>query len=210
MPRPAGVRNHDFESKRTALLDTLTQFALEDNMQRPSLRQFAIAARASEPTLRHYFRDRQGLIIAILQYISLKARDHWDTVAVGASDTPTAVQDYFRETHLGFMQGGFARAHAFGIIEGMADETVGHAYLEYLLEPALDAVSLKLDATPGGPIDKTEQRVAAFMLLSPVLVMTLHQKLLGGEGRSPMNVPDFVSQMCVWISSGLTGDELAE
>ena len=69
MPRPAGVRNHDFESKRTALLDTLTQFALEDNMQRPSLRQFAIAARASEPTLRHYFRDRQGLIIAILQYI---------------------------------------------------------------------------------------------------------------------------------------------
>ena len=46
MPRPAGVRNHDFEAKKTALLDTLSEFALNDDLRRPSLRQFAIAAQS--------------------------------------------------------------------------------------------------------------------------------------------------------------------
>jgi len=210
MPRPAGVRNHDFVSKRTALLDTLSQFALDHYMQRPSLRQFAISAGASEPTLRHYFRDRQGLIIALLQHISLQARDHWDEISAGSTDTPKAVQDYFRVTQAGFVEDGFARAHAFGIVEGMADETIGHAYLEYLLDPALEVVSQKLASTPGGPVDKSDQRMAAFMLLSPVLVMTLHQKMLGGEGHSPLNSDDFISQMCAWISSGLSMDESEE
>ena len=210
MPRPAGVRNHDFEIKRTALLDTLSQYALEDNMQRPSLRQFAIAANASEPTLRHYFRDRQGLIISILEHIGLQTRDVWDSVSQGAQNTSSAIDDYFRVTQSGFSDGGFARAHAFGIIEGMADEAIGHAYLEFLLEPALDSVCQKLAATPGGPIDRSEQRIAAFMLLSPVLVMALHQQMLGGEGHSPLNAEDFVSQMGAWISSGLTADEPGE
>lgn len=210
MPRPAGVRNHDFDIKRTALLDTLSEFALRDEIQRPSLRQFAIAATASEPTLRHYFRDRQGLIIALLEHIGHMAYEYWNTVSEGSQDTNHAVEEYFKQAQSGFSEGGFARAHAFGIIEGMADETIGHAYLEYLLEPALDAISKKLADTPGGPETETNQRVAAFMLLSPVLVMALHQQMLGGKGHAPLDVADFVSQMCHWLSSGLTRDEAGE
>lgn len=72
MPRPAGARNHDFDEKRAALLDALTDFALSADLRRPSLRQFAQAMNASEPTLRHYFGDRQGLIIEILENIGRK------------------------------------------------------------------------------------------------------------------------------------------
>ena len=83
MPRPAGVRNHNFEAKRTALLETLTEFALQDDLRRPSLRQFALAAGASEPTLRHYFRDRQGVVIAILVRIDYETRREDPVTATG-------------------------------------------------------------------------------------------------------------------------------
>lgn len=204
MPRPAGVRNHDFEAKKTALLDTLSEFALNDDLRRPSLRQFAIAAHASEPTLRHYFKDRQGLVIAILKHIHNRALPLWKTIATGSPDTATAVQEYFRVTEAGLTHGGFARAHAFGIIEGMADEIVGRAYLEFLLDPALQAVSDKMDATPGKPATEAERRAAAFMMLSPILVMTLHQQLLGGKEVSPINTEGFLKLMQTWLASGLS------
>ncbi|MEO1303946.1 MAG: hypothetical protein AAFV37_03140 [Pseudomonadota bacterium] len=204
MPRPAGVRNHDFEVKRTALLDALTEFALNDDLRRPSLRQFAIAAKASEPTLRHYFKDRQGLVVAILQHIHKRAIPLWEIIATGSPDTSTAVEEYFRVTEAGLTHAGFARAHAFGIIEGMADEVVGQAYLDSLLDPALQAVVDKMDATPGKPETMDERRASAFLMLSPILVMTLHQQLLGGNEASPINTQGFLRMMQGWIASGLS------
>jgi len=204
MPRPAGVRNHNFEAKRTALLDTLTEFALSDDLRRPSLRQFALAAGASEPTLRHYFRDRQGVVMAILEHIHARGVPLWEIIKTGSPDTATAVTEYFRVTEAGLTHGGFARAHAFGIIEGMADETVGQAYLEFLLDPALEAVSQKMKATPGRPETKDERRASAFMMLSPILVMTLHQQLLGGKEASPIDTDSFMKLMQNWLASGLS------
>ena len=173
-------------------------------MRRPSLRQFAIAAKASEPTLRHYFKDRQGLVIAILLHIHDRAIPLWEVIATGSPDTATAVEEYFRVTQAGLTHGGFARAHAFGIIEGMADEKVGQAYLEFLLDPALQAVSEKMQATPGKPETATERRAAAFMMLSPILVMTLHQQLLGGSDVSPVDGDAFLGLMQGWLASGLS------
>lgn len=204
MPRPAGVRNHDFERKRTALLETLTEFALNDDLRRPSLRQFAIAAGASEPTLRHYFSDRQGVVIAILAHIHKRATPLWDIIAIPSPDSATAVEEYFRVTQAGLTHAGFARAHAFGFIEGMADETVGQAYLEYLLDPALEAVSQKLAVTPNSPQTEDERRSAAFLMLSPILVMTLHQQLLGGSEASPLNIEASLTQMQKWLAVGLS------
>ena len=204
MPRPAGVRNHDFERKRTALLDTLTEFALNDDLRRPSLRQFAIAANASEPTLRHYFKDRQGVVIAILEHINKRALSLWDVISTPSTSSATAVEEYFRVTQAGLTHGGFARAHAFGFVEGMADEIVGKAYLEFLLDPALAAVERKLDGTPDGPKTAEARRAAAFLMLSPILVMTLHQQLLGGKDASPLDQNQFLEQMQIWLAGGLS------
>ncbi|MDJ0920345.1 MAG: hypothetical protein QNI84_04400 [Henriciella sp.] len=206
MPRPAGVRNHDFEAKRTALLDTLTEFALKDDLRRPSLRQFAIAVGASEPTLRHYFGDRQGVVIAILGHIHERAIPLWDIVATPSEAPGTAVEEYYRVSRAGMTHGGFAKAHAFGLVEGMADETVGRAYLELLLDPALDAVSRKLSATKGGPSTPAEVKASAFLMLAPILVMTLHQELLGGAEVSPLDSDELLGQMQGWLASGIAGD----
>ncbi|MEM1390781.1 MAG: TetR/AcrR family transcriptional regulator [Pseudomonadota bacterium] len=205
MPRPAGVRNHDFEEKRFALLDQLTDFALNDDLRRPSLRQFAIAAGASEPTLRHYFSDRQGVVIAILNHIHDRGVALWDVIKTPSQDAASAVEEYFRVTQAGLTHGGFARAHAFGLIEGMADEVVGQAYLKALLDPALKAVQEKLEATAGDIYLGESGRAAAFMMLAPILVMTLHQQLLGGAESSPIEPDSFLNQIQNWLVSGLPG-----
>jgi len=181
MPRPAGVRNRDFADKRASLLATLTDFALNSDLRRPSLRQFAIAAEASEPTLRHYFQDRQGVVVAILECIGERGQALWNMIATPASDGPTAFEEYFRVSEAGMRHGGFIRAHGFGIIEGVADPVAGKAYLRNVLEPALNAVERKLAATPGTTEDPKKQRAIALATLSPMLVMSLHQDLLGGD-----------------------------
>lgn len=204
MPRPAGARNHDFDLKRAALLDALTDFALSADLRRPSLRQFALAVHQSEPTLRHYFTDRQGLVIEILENIGRRATPLWAMVAMPAADPATALEEYFRISEAGMRVGGFIRAHAFGLIEGLADEAAGKAYLEKVLEPALKSVSDKLRATPGGPKTDAELRAAALATLSPMLVMSLHQELLGGAGSAPIDIGETMTSLRGWLSKGLS------
>ncbi len=204
MARPAGARNHDFEDKRAFLLDTLTDFALNADLRRPSLRQFAIAASASEPTLRHYFGDRQGVVIAILCNISSRGRPLWDTISTPAVDVSAAIAEYLRVSEAGMRHGGFVRAHAFGLIEGLADEIVAKAYLEQVLEPALQAVMAKLDATPGAPKDQPGRRALALAMFAPLLVMSIHQDLLGGADATPLDVTAVAERLQLWLSSGVS------
>ncbi len=203
MPRPAGVRNHDFEEKRSALLDALTAFALSADLRRPSLRQFALSVHQSEPTLRHYFTDRQGLVVDILENIGRQATPLWAMVATPSSSPATAFEEYFRISEAGMKLGGFVRAHAFGLIEGLADEVAGKAYLEKVLEPALKAVSEKLRNTPGGPQDESALRAAALAALSPLLVMSLHQELLGGAASAPIDSGAVMNQLQTWLGRAL-------
>jgi AcrR family transcriptional regulator len=94
MSRPAGVRNHDFDQKCAALVDGLTRFAVSAELRRPSLRQFAKAVDASEPTLRHYFKDRRGVVVAILENMGKFAKSIRHDLAVPAETVASAVQQY--------------------------------------------------------------------------------------------------------------------
>ena len=208
MPRPAGVRNRDFEEKRTALITTLTDFALNADLRRPSLRQFAMAASASEPTLRHYFTDRQGVVVAILECIGTRGAGIWDAVATPADSMANALTEYYRVSEAGMRHGGFIRAHAFGIIEGVADAAAGRAYLHYVLEPALQAVERKYVATPGAPRDPGALRAASLATLSPLLVMCLHQDLLAGSEERPVDVAETLGHLKSMLAIGI-GDETA-
>jgi AcrR family transcriptional regulator len=204
MPRPAGARNHDFDEKRAALLDALTDFALSADLRRPSLRQFAMAVQQSEPTLRHYFHDRQGLVVEILETIGRRATPLWAMVATPSASPAEAFAEYFRISEAGIKLGGFTRAHAFGLIEGLADECAGKAYLEKVLEPALKAVSEKLRGTTGAPHEETALRAAALAALSPMLVMALHQELLGGASSAPMDAGATMGHLQGWLGRALT------
>ena len=147
-----------------------------------------MAAGQSEPTLRHYFGDRQGLVIEILENLRSKAMPIWIAFAEPSENTEAALDAYFKLVSEGLKHGMFARGHAFGLIEGLADEVVGKAYLEKLLEPALQSLCDKLRVTPGGPSTEVGLRAAALAILSPLMLMTLHQDLLGGAKTAPIDM----------------------
>ena len=203
MARTPGARNHDFEDKRRALLNTLTDFALDADLRRPSLRQFAIAASTSEPTLRHYFTNRRGLILAILELLGERGRPLWEDLSRPAPNPTEALQEFFRVSLADMREGQFVRAHAFGLIEGMADPRAGQAYLNFLFEPALDSVCLKLHETPGSPTEPGELRAAGLAVLSPLLVLCLHQDVLGGEEHAPIDSAQIISYLEEWLGTSL-------
>ncbi|HPF21827.1 MAG TPA: hypothetical protein PK417_00005 [Hyphomonas sp.] len=206
MARTSGARNYDFDSKRAALLDVLTDFALNGDLHRPSLRQFALAASLSEPTLRHYFTDRQGLVIAILETLGQRSNVVWGELPGTPPSPAEALQVYFRASLEGLREGSFVRAHAFGLVEGAACPRAGRAYLDHVLEPALETIRQLLEATPGGPREPDALRAAALAALSPVLVMSLHQDLLGGRAVAPLDSQQIVTHLEDWLGSALTGE----
>ena len=204
MPRPAGARNHDFDDKRAALLDTLTDYALSAALTRPSLRQFAIAAHQSEPTLRHYFGDRQGLVIEIIGNLNKRAQVTWEMAARPAANPAEAVKDYLSFSKAGMEKGIFNKFHAFALIEAFADDTVGKVYLEQIMEPSLKAFSDKLRSTPGATRDEAELRAATLLASAPLLLLGMHQDLLGGKHDAPIDMDKTFGFMKKCLSEAFT------
>ena len=204
MARPSGVRNHDFEEKRAALVNGLTHFAVTAELRRPSLRQFAKSVDTSEPTLRHYFKDRRGVVVAILQNMGKIGRTYRDDLAAPSDSIANAVKNYYLVATPGAQFDLFTRAHAFGLIEGIADATAGKAYLKYMLEPALTSITEKLSGTPGSPKSALELRAAAFAILSPLIFLGMHQTLLGGAGEAPVDSQATVGLLQTWLGHAIS------
>lgn len=204
MARPAGVRNHDFEQKRAALIDGLTHFAATAELRRPSLRQFAKAVDASEPTLRHYFKDRRGVVGAILENMGKISRTFRGDLATPSDSVVNAVKNYYLVAAPGTQFDLFTRAHAFGLIEGVADATAGKAYLKYMLEPALTVITEKLSDTPGAPKSAPELRAAPFAILSPLILMGIHQMLLGGAEEAPIDSQATIGLLQAWLGEAIS------
>lgn len=188
MPRPLGRRNPDYDEKRERLVKDLTDFVLRSDLTRPSFRQLAQAGGVAEPTLRHYFGDRDGVATAILGLLGEQAKPLIEAVATPTTDSAAAVDAYIDLSRLGVASGGFGRAHCFGLVEGVADERVGEAYLELLLEPSLKALEERLKPHLGEDATPATCRAAALMMFAPMLLAVIHQQLLGGQRAAPMDL----------------------
>ncbi|MEM6626321.1 MAG: hypothetical protein AAGB25_06225 [Pseudomonadota bacterium] len=204
MARPQGVRNRDFDEKRAKLLATLTDYALNSDLKRPSLRQFALAAGASEPTLRHYFVDRAGLVEAILQEIGVRGERIWALARTPSASIEDAVSEYLTLSEGGARHRGFVRAHAFGLIEGLADAEAGRAYAIHVLDPALDAVAEKFRATPEGPQSAAELRTLGLMLLAPLLLAVMRDEFLKSEIDPDLDLTSCVKILGDWTIASLS------
>nr|WP_321359622.1 TetR/AcrR family transcriptional regulator [uncultured Hyphomonas sp.] len=203
MARTAGARNYNFDVKRAALLDSVITFALSDEIERPSLRQLALAAGTSEPTLRHYFTDRKGLIIAMMAELGERARPIWQELEQPSENITDAIDECFRHALTRIGDQRFFRMHAFGMVEGMAEPGAGQAYLEHILEPSFSSICNKLSRTPGAPDDPDEIRSAAIAMFSPVIVTCLHQHLLGGRSFAPLDDRSTLQHLHKWLGGAL-------
>jgi len=201
MTRTATARATD---RKGELLEQLAQTAIAERSAPVSLRQFAIKAGVSEPTLRHYFTDRQGVVIAIIDYFATGARSWLERSAQSGSSLETSVTGYGALAMEGAGSDVFAQAHAFAFVESIHDRTVARAYLELIIEPSLTALERRL--APGvdpGADNRERVRHAAIFLYAPVLVAVLHQRLLAGEESRPLDMGDFFDDLTRLFTSGL-------
>lgn len=189
--------------RKTELLLVLSEMALKQATSPVSLRQFSIAAGVSEPTLRHHFTDRQGLVIAILGHLAGYAREFIARTAEPGDTLEASVRGYLDLAKEGVGNDLFARAHAFALVESMHDPVVAQAYLSLIIEPSLGAIEARLAPSldpDGGQPDMV--RDTAFFLYAPVLVAVLHQKLLRGEDTRPLDFEVFFTRLTGLLNSG--------
>lgn len=203
MARPAGVRNQDFEQKKQALTDKLLTFVLSDGVDRPSFRQLAIAAETSEPTLRHYFTDRTGLIIHLLEQITERSVPLREALSQPQDSLDDAVTGYFRQMTVLTKTDGYVRVHAFGIREAMGDEGIQKFYLKKFLSAGIDSVAERLVRSKDGLTTFDEARHAAILIVSASLLRVVHQEVLKGKVHQPLDEEAYFDRVGKWLLDGL-------
>ncbi|WP_084398553.1 hypothetical protein [Henriciella aquimarina] len=203
MARPAGVRNTDYEEKRAALVNRLTDYLLSDDIQLPSFRQLAIAAETSQPTLNHYFGGRTGAIIAVIEELANRSTATRDRLRLPAETVSEAVDQY---TTIAIQLGkdnAYLNSHVLSIREGMTDPRIFEAYNTLLVEPGVAAIAERLVHSKGGPANYGSALTAAHMLMSSSMFMALRKKLLG---TVTVDIQREITLIGNWLKHGMLND----
>ena len=191
----------DHTNRKSELLRLLAATAVADRSGPVSLRQFAIRAGVSEPTLRHHFGDRQAVVIAIIEHFARQARDFLAASAAPQADLDAAVHGYLNLALQGVENPVFIQAHSFALVEAIHDPVVARAYLDAIVEPSLKALEARLAPALTAQGRQAEDiRHAALSLYSSVIFAILHQRLLRGQEARPLNMGDYFETLARLLS----------
>lgn len=199
LPRAKGVKNADYEEKRRELLERmLPRFARLD-VERPSLRQLAAAAEVTAPTLQHYFGDRTGVIAALLDEYRRRGEPRLNAAAQAAGAFEGSVREFATSFVMGLQARGNVRLgdmFAACLAESLADPQICPLALSNIVDPAIDALSRRLEGHIGrGEMRQADPRTAALVLLSPLLIAVLHQDQLGGRASRHIELPQLAQDV---------------
>ena len=209
MARTKGARNEGFEDKRTALIAAL-RARLRASGPAPSMRELAVAADVTVPTLKHYFpggtdadgrtmTDREAIVRAVMEdeLVSGSAVDGpLEIAATPSGPFARSVRDLLQHADEGFRYGGLTDSHAMGLAEGARSLVNAVDYLRLALDPTIDAFAERLRAyqTKGEMRADADPRAAAVQLLAPLVVARLHQDRFGGREANPIDMDAMLDQ----------------
>jgi AcrR family transcriptional regulator len=166
---------------------------------RPSLRELAVAAEVSVPTLRHYFGDRAQTIDAVLAECLRRGRPGLDAQRSSDKRFDQSIADYAADLVFALTAPKTVRlgdVFAISLAEGFLDPGLGPSTLVHILDPTIDALQARLvDHVERGEMIVTDLRVAAMVLVSPLLVACLHQQQLRGYATSPLVMSTLVDDV---------------
>ncbi|TGL18976.1 TetR/AcrR family transcriptional regulator [Leptospira yanagawae] len=194
MPRPEGSKNEDYEVKRNKILESLFQKLVQKKFREfPSFRNVAKLLNVSPPTLKHYFQNRNGVMTALLTHIKSKGESYLEKILVPEGNGKESIHKLLQYITSGFEAGPVGTIHQFGLAHGMGEKELGPSYLVHLFEPLLDAVERRLILHQRqNELIECEPRVAALFLISPLFMVLLHQKKLGGHKVRPLNIEAYL------------------
>jgi AcrR family transcriptional regulator len=193
MARTSGSRNRDYDDKRLALVKRLDPRLSDLSRARPSFREMAGAAGVSVPTLRHYFKNREGVLQAYLVWQGAEAARYRPLVATTEDPFERSIRRLLHGSAFGLKDMGRIRTHVVGLTEGLHNASVGPSYLQATLEPLLASVEQRLTLhVARGEMRAVDLRHAAISLLAPLLLAILHQRELGGTSVRQMDLDRFL------------------
>ncbi|MEN0066998.1 MAG: TetR/AcrR family transcriptional regulator C-terminal ligand-binding domain-containing protein [Myxococcota bacterium] len=163
-----------------------------------SFADLARAAGVSVPTLRHYFGDREGAVVATFQAMDVSSRDLLEALSdPGPHALRESLQHWATRTVDGFRHYGVGNLFAGALSHGLHDPVIGPAFVKYVLEPSIALCERLLQRhRERGEIDipDDELRGAALSLLSPLVLALLHQDALHGKTERPLDVRAFAAR----------------
>jgi AcrR family transcriptional regulator len=190
-----GARSSEYDAKRRALVERMIPRVTGPGQTRPSLRALAEAAQASLPTIKHYFGSREGVIEAVFAELEAQGRPYTEEAATARTPFDASVREFvtfaafgLRHTPVGDMLGA-------GLAEGLLDAKLGPSCVDHLLEPTLEALTVRLQAhQAAGEMREGSARHAALSLFAPVLLACHHQNQLGGRERHALDLDAFLGE----------------
>lgn len=194
--KPKGSRSKDYDDKRQKLLISAGQLFLEVPTQKLSLRQIAEGVGVTIPTLNHYFGGRDAIITSFLEHTWRSAQYHLNDAAQPTGDLSDCIRSKLNNVVDAMLNYGLEKLHIFGMTEGIGNEILGPAYLNFFLEPTLQACEkwLRYYQLEGSVDADIELRFAAVALYSPLLILLMHQNQLGGLAVREASIEQFIEQ----------------
>ncbi len=194
MARTAGSKNADYEASRLALARKVRHTLIADEGLRVSVRELARRAKTSVATLRHYFKDRESLLVAVMESLAIDGAPHMARASLPVSNDPReslrhlllAITEAWTQHHVGQMQAAM-------LAEGLTVRRLGPAYVTLLLEPLLQVGERVLQRfIDAGALEPCDVRAAGLTLLAPLVLALLHQDNLTGTACRPLDLPVFI------------------
>jgi AcrR family transcriptional regulator len=194
MARPPGARNASFAQRRQELAQAAARALLRPDGGAASFRSLVAATGASASVLQHYFGAHEGLVLA-----AFEAAREMGEFAVQAMATPgdAPLRESMQAAAAWLCEGwrvGVGTVHAAGLVHGLGNPTLGPAYVEHLLEPAITSVEARLAVhrDRGELRAEVDLRYAALAFVSPLLLALLHQGELSGRTCRPLDLEGFL------------------
>jgi len=165
--------------------------------QPASFADLARAAEVSVPTLRHYFGDRQGAVLAALEAAHEDSEELLEALSEpGPHALRASLHLWATRVIDGFRLYGGGDLFAGGLAQGLHDRDVGPAFVQHMLEPSLSVAERLLTRhRDRGELALTDEQIrgAALSLLAPLVLAWLHQDPLNGQTGFPLDIRSFAA-----------------
>jgi AcrR family transcriptional regulator len=194
MARTKGARNADYEDSRLALARRVRETLMGEHGIRSSLRQLAAGAGTSVATLKHYFGDRDGLLVAVMESLRIDGAPFMARASTPLSgDVRASLRQFLKGLAVAWDRYQVGRMQAAMLAEGLTVKRLGPSYVTLLLEPLLQVGEQFLQRhIDSGELLPFEVRQGALMLEAPVVLGLLHQHNLSGAGCRPLDLEAFI------------------
>ena len=209
MARPSGSRNADYEARRARIALSVSRALHGPDGRAPSLAALAKAAGVSVPTLKHYFHDHDGVVLAALAAAHSAAQVYLKRIA-DPKGMPLAESVHaVGQDLLGGWPHGLGDLFGAALTHGLGSAVQGPGVVNHVLEPSIQGLETRLAVhqAAGELREGTDLRTASLCYLSPLLMGLLHQHQLAGAGCRPLDAYAFLdAHTAGWVRAwGVTG-----